>query len=61
MNYVSANNKYHVPLHVNPILLKKGGVTNAKVIIILKLYKSGICSFVARLKVFRLATIKRNL
>lgn len=51
MNYVSANNECHVPLHVNPILLKKGGVTNAKVIIILKLYKSGICSFVARLKV----------
>ena len=33
MNYVSANNEYHVPLHVKPIQSKKGGVTDAKVII----------------------------
>lgn len=25
MNYVSANNEYHVPLHIKPIRLKKGG------------------------------------
>ena len=30
MNYVSANNKYHVPLHVNPILLKKGWCNQCK-------------------------------
>ena len=36
MNHVSANNEYHVPLHVKPIQSKKGGVTNTKVIIILK-------------------------
>ena len=28
MNYISANNEYHVPLHVKPIRLKKGGVSN---------------------------------
>ena len=33
MNYVSANNEYHVPLHVNHILSLKGGVTDAKLII----------------------------
>ena len=33
MNYVSANNEYHVPLHVKPIQSKKGGVTDAKLII----------------------------
>ncbi len=33
MNYVSANNEYHVPPHVKPIQSKKGGVTDAKVII----------------------------
>lgn len=33
MNYVSANNEYHVLLHVKPIQSKKGGVTDAKVII----------------------------
>ena len=32
MNYVSANNEYHVPLHVKPIQSKKGGVTDAKLI-----------------------------
>ena len=36
MNHVSANNEYHVPLHVKPIQSKKGDVTNTKVIIILK-------------------------
>ena len=36
MNYVSANNEYHVPLHVKPILLKKGGVTDAKVVVFWK-------------------------
>ncbi len=46
MNYVSANNKYHVPLHIKPIQSKKGGVSDAKVMIILKKYKSGICCFV---------------
>ena len=30
MNYVSANNEHHVPLHVKPIRSKKGGVTDAK-------------------------------
>ncbi len=33
MNYVSANNEHHVPLHVKPIRSKKGGVTDAKLII----------------------------
>ena len=33
MNYVSANNEHHVPLHVKPIQSKKGGVTDAKLII----------------------------
>ena len=33
MNYVSANNEHHVPLHVKPIQLKKGGVTDAKVVV----------------------------
>ena len=33
MNYVSANNEYHVPLYVKPIQSKKGGVTDAKLII----------------------------
>jgi len=36
MNHVSANNKYHIPLHVNPVLSKKGDITTTKVIIILK-------------------------
>lgn len=36
MNQVSANNKYHIPLHVKPVQSKKGGVTDTKVIIILK-------------------------
>ena len=36
MNQVSANNEYHIPLHVKPIQSKKGGVTNTEVIIILK-------------------------
>lgn len=36
MNYVFPNNEYHVPLHVKPVQSKKGGVTNTKVIIILK-------------------------
>lgn len=36
MNHVSANNEYHIPLHVKPIQSKKGGVTNTEVIIILK-------------------------
>lgn len=35
MNYVSANNEHHVPLNVKPIQSKKGGVTDAKIIIIL--------------------------
>ena len=43
MNYVSANNEYHVPLHVKPVQPK-----DAKVIIILKYNKSGICCFVER-------------
>ena len=33
----------HIPLYVKPIQLKKGGVIDAKVIIFLKYYKSGIC------------------
>lgn len=33
MNYVSANNEYHITLNVKPIQSKKGGVTNAKLII----------------------------
>ena len=45
MNHVSANNEYHIPLHVKPIQSKKGGVTNTEVIIILKCYKSVICCF----------------
>lgn len=36
MNHVSANDKYHIPLHVKPVQSKKGGVINTKVIIILK-------------------------
>ena len=36
MNHVSANNEYHIPLYVKPVQLKKGGVTNTKVIIIPK-------------------------
>ena len=36
MNHVSANNEYHILLHVKPVQSKKGGVTNIKVIIILK-------------------------
>ena len=36
MNHVSANNEYHIPLHVKPVQSKKGGVTNTEVIIILK-------------------------
>jgi hypothetical protein len=36
MNHVSANNEYHIPLHVKPVQSKKGGVTDTKVIIILK-------------------------
>lgn len=47
MNYVSANNEYHVPLHVKPVQ-PKDGVTDAKIIIILKYNKSGICCFVER-------------
>jgi hypothetical protein len=50
MNHVSANNEHHIPLHVKPIQSKKGSVTNAKVMIILKHYKSGIYSFVENLK-----------
>ncbi len=50
MNYMSANNEHHVSLHVKPIQSKKGGVTDAKVIIILKYYKSGICYFVENMK-----------
>ena len=46
MNYVFPNNEYHVPLHVKPIQSKKGDVTDAKVMIILKHYKSRICCFV---------------
>ena len=30
MNYVSANNEYHIPLHVKTVQSKKGGVTNTK-------------------------------
>ena len=26
MNHVSANNEYHIPLHVKPVQSKKGGV-----------------------------------
>lgn len=37
MNHVSANNEYHIPLHVKPIQSKKGGVTDAKLIIISEL------------------------
>ena len=33
MNYVSANNEHHIPLHVKPIQSKEGGVTDAKLII----------------------------
>lgn len=43
MNYVSANNEYHIPLNVKPIQSKKGGETNTKVIIILKRCRSWIC------------------
>ena len=28
MNHVSANNEYHIPLHVKPVQSKKGGVIN---------------------------------
>ena len=45
MNYVSANNEYHIPLPVKPIQSKKGGVTDAKLMKILKCHKSGICRF----------------
>ena len=31
MNHVSANNEYHIPLHVKPVQSKKGGVINTKV------------------------------
>ena len=48
--YMSANNEHHIPLHVKLIQSKKGSVTNAKVMIILKHYKSGIYSFVENLK-----------
>ena len=33
MNHVSANNEYHIPLHVKPVQSKKGSVTDAKLII----------------------------
>lgn len=41
MNYVSANNEHHVPLHVKPFK-KEGGITNTKIKIILERCKSGL-------------------
>ena len=38
--------EYHVPLHVKPVQSKKGGVTDAKLMIILERHKSVICRFV---------------
>ena len=46
MNHVSVNYEYHVPLHVKPVQSKKGGVTDAKLMIILERHKSVICRFV---------------
>ena len=59
MNHVSVNYEYHVPLHVKPVHYeyhvplhvkpvqsKKGGVTDAKLMIILERHKSVICRFV---------------
>ena len=45
MNHVSVNYEYHVPLHVKPVQSKKGGVTDAKLMIILERHKSVICLF----------------
>ncbi|WP_259321469.1 NVEALA domain-containing protein [Phocaeicola coprophilus] len=65
MNYVSANNEYHVPLHVKPFQLKKGGVTDAKVPIIKQTDKSMIWSLnqtiiilILNVKTMRTRTIK---
>lgn len=50
MDFYSANSDIHIPLPVKPIQSKKGGVTDAKLMKILKCHKSGICRFVENRK-----------
>ena len=68
MNYLSTNNEYHIPLHVKPIRSKKGGVTDAKVLIIKQTYKSKVWTWnqtiimlILNVKTMRTKTIKAGI